>query len=132
VTAAARRQPQTDSAGLSVAAPVIELAGVEKVYRTGRVDFPALRGVDLSIAAGQMVAIVGPSGSGKTTLLNLIAGIDRPTTGTVTVNGARLERMTEEQIAVWRRTNIGVIFQFFQLLQTLTATENEVLPLDLA
>jgi putative ABC transport system ATP-binding protein len=132
MTAAVNREPHTGSGGLPAASAVIELEGVEKVYRTGRVDFPALRGVDLSITGGEMVAIVGPSGSGKTTIVNLIAGIDRPTAGTVTVNGARLEQMTEEQLAVWRRTNIGIVFQFFQLLPTLTAAENAVLPLDLA
>jgi putative ABC transport system ATP-binding protein len=112
--------------------PIIELRGVGKTYGKGRVEFPALRGVDLSIAAGEMVAIVGPSGSGKTTLGNLIAGIDRPTVGSVTVNGSRLDLMDEEELAVWRGHNIGVVFQFFQLLPTLTATENAVLPMDLA
>jgi putative ABC transport system ATP-binding protein len=112
--------------------PIIQLEGVAKTYATGRVEFPALRGVDLSIGAGEMVAIVGPSGSGKTTLGNLIAGIDRPTDGTVTVNGSRLDLMSEEKLAVWRGHNIGVVFQFFQLLPTLTAAENAVLPMDLA
>jgi putative ABC transport system ATP-binding protein len=120
------------TAAETTVATVIALAAVRKVYRTGRVEFPALNGVDLAIGAGEMVAIVGPSGSGKTTILNLIAGIDRPTAGTVTVNGARLDRMSEEQLAVWRRTNIGIVFQFFQLLPTLTAAENAALPLDLA
>src|SRR5438105_8646026 len=114
------------------AEPVIELARVEKVYRSGRVGFPALSGVDLTIAAGEMVAITGPSGSGKTTIVNLIAGIDRPTSGTVTVNGSRLDQMTEEQLAVWRGRTIGIVFQFFQLMPTLTAVENATLPLDLA
>ena len=68
-------------------APLISLEGVEKVYRTGRLEYPALRGVDLTIAAGEMVAIVGPSGSGKSTVMNMITGIDRPTAGTVTVDG---------------------------------------------
>jgi putative ABC transport system ATP-binding protein len=112
--------------------PIIELAGVQKAYRTGRLEFLALRGVDLAIAAGEMVAITGPSGSGKSTIVNLIAGIDRPTAGTVTVNGSRLDQMSEEKLAVWRGRNIGIVFQFFQLLPTLTAAENAVLPLDLA
>jgi putative ABC transport system ATP-binding protein len=111
---------------------VIELAGVEKTYRTGRVEFRALGRVDLAIAAGEMVAITGPSGSGKTTIINLIAGIDRPTAGTVTVSSRRLDQMSEEQLAVWRGRNIGIVFQFFQLLPTLTAAENVQLPLDLA
>jgi len=118
-------------------AAIIELAGVEKTYRTaaarGRgVGFRALGGVDLIIGAGEMVAITGPSGSGKSTILNLIAGIDRPTAGTVTVAGQRLDQMTEDQLARWRGRTIGIVFQFFQLMPTLTATENARLPLDLA
>jgi putative ABC transport system ATP-binding protein len=112
--------------------PLIELAGVEKVYRMGKVDYHALRGVDLAIGAGELVAVVGPSGSGKTTILNLITGIDRPTAGQVTVDGKRLDEMSEEQLAVWRGANVGIIFQFFQLLPTLSALENAVLPLDFA
>lgn len=112
--------------------PVIELVGVEKTYRMGRVDYPALRGVDLTIGAGELVAIVGPSGSGKTTILNLVAGIDRPTAGTVTVDGRRIDAMSEEELAVWRGEHVGVVFQFFQLLPTLSALENAVLPLDFA
>ena len=112
--------------------PIIELARVEKVYRSGRVGFPALSGVDLTITAGEMVAVTGPSGSGKSTIINLIAGIDRPTAGTVTVAGRRLDQMSEEQLAVWRGRAIGIVFQFFQLLPTLTAAENAALPLDLA
>jgi putative ABC transport system ATP-binding protein len=114
------------------AEPVIELARVEKVYRSGKVGFPALSGVDLTIMAGEMVAVIGPSGSGKSTIINLIAGIDRPTAGTVTVAGRRLEEMSEEQLAVWRGRTIGIVFQFFQLMPTLTAAENAALPLDLA
>jgi putative ABC transport system ATP-binding protein len=112
--------------------PLITLEGVEKTYRMGKVDYRALRGVDLSIAAGEMVAVVGPSGSGKTTILNLITGIDRPTGGTVTVDGQSLNELSEEQLAIWRGANVGIIFQFFQLLPTLSALENAVLPLDFA
>jgi putative ABC transport system ATP-binding protein len=113
-------------------APLIELAGVEKVYRMGRLDYPALRGIDLTIGAGELVAIVGPSGSGKTTILNLVTGIDRPSAGTVTVDGLRIDAMSEEELAVWRGQHVGVVFQFFQLLPTLSALENAVLPLDFA
>jgi putative ABC transport system ATP-binding protein len=126
---------EANAAGQAPRPPIIELAAVEKTYRTPGsrgVPFPALRGVDLAIAAGEMVAITGPSGSGKTTIINLIAGIDRPTSGTVTVNGARLDQMTEEQLAVWRGRTIGIVFQFFQLMPTLTTIENATLPLDLA
>jgi putative ABC transport system ATP-binding protein len=110
--------------------PLIELAGVEKVYRTGQVEFQALRGVDLTIDDGDMVAIVGPSGSGKSTIMNMITGIDRPTAGTVTVDGRRIDTMSEEELAIWRGQRVGVVFQFFQLLPTLTALENAMLPLD--
>jgi putative ABC transport system ATP-binding protein len=127
-----RRRKPDGRAAAGASGSIIELAGVEKTYRSGRVGFPALRGVDLAVAAGEMVAIVGPSGSGKSTIINIIAGIDRPTAGTVTVNGSPLDQMSEEKLAVWRGRNIGVVFQFFQLLPTLTAAENAVLPLDLA
>jgi putative ABC transport system ATP-binding protein len=122
------REPTADA----VRPPLIELVGVEKVYRTGKVDFPALRGVDVTVADGEMVAIVGPSGSGKSTIMNMITGIDRPTAGTVTVRGERIDRMSEEELAVWRGKHVGVVFQFFQLLPTLTALENAMLPLDFA
>jgi putative ABC transport system ATP-binding protein len=129
--------PAAAPAAASADAPaIIELAGVEKVYSSaggrGGVGFPALSGVDLTIAAGEMVAITGPSGSGKSTIINLIAGIDRPTAGTVTVNGSRLDQMSEEKLAVWRGRSVGIVFQFFQLMPTLTAIENVTLPLDLA
>jgi putative ABC transport system ATP-binding protein len=110
--------------------PLIELAGVQKVYRTGKVEYRALRGVNLTIEDGDMVAIVGPSGSGKSTIMNMITGIDRPSAGTVTVDGRRIDAMSEEELAIWRGQRVGVVFQFFQLLPTLTALENAMLPLD--
>ena len=112
--------------------PLIELVGVEKSYRTGRLDYPALRGIDLRVGDGELVAVVGPSGSGKTTVLNVITGIDRPSAGTVTVDGRRIDAMSEEELAVWRGEHVGVVYQFFQLLPTLSALENAVLPLDFA
>jgi ABC-type sugar transport system ATPase subunit len=112
--------------------PLIELDRVEKVYRMGRLDYPALRGIDLTVGAGELVAVVGPSGSGKTTILNMITGIDRPSAGTITVGGERIDQMSEEELAVWRGAHVGVVFQFFQLLPTLSALENAVLPLDFA
>ena len=127
-----RLPAENEAETVTSTAAVIELAGAEKTYRSGRISFCALNGVDLAIAAGEMVAITGPSGSGKTTIINLIAGIDRPTAGTVTVNGSRLDQMTEDQLAVWRGHTIGIVFQFFQLIPTLTAAENATLPLDLA
>ena len=122
----------TEHVGTTRPPPLIELEGVEKVYRMGKVDYRALRGVDLSIGPAEMVAVVGPSGSGKTTILNLITGIDRPTAGTVRVDGRRLDEMSEEELSVWRGEHVGIVFQFFQLLPTLSALENAVLPLDCA
>ena len=117
---------------LSTTAPLITLAGVEKVYRTGRLSFPALRGIDLAIEPGEMVSVVGPSGSGKSTILNIVTGIDRPTAGTVSVDGQRIDTMSEEKLAAWRGKRVGIVFQFFQLLPTLTALENVMLPMELA
>jgi putative ABC transport system ATP-binding protein len=117
---------------LETAPPLIELAGVHKVYKTGKLEYPALRGIDLTIEDGDMVAIVGPSGSGKSTIMNMITGIDRPTSGTVVVGGAKIHEMSEEELAIWRGQHVGVVFQFFQLLPTLTALENAMLPLDFA
>jgi len=115
-----------------VSVPLIELSGVVKSYRMGRLEYRALRGIDLAIGSGELVAIVGPSGSGKTTILNLVSGIDRPTSGSVMVDGLRIDQLGEEELAVWRGEHVGVVFQFFQLLPTLSALENAVLPLDFA
>jgi putative ABC transport system ATP-binding protein len=116
--------------GAGAVHPLIDMQGVEKIYRTGKLQFEALRGVDLEVGPGEMVAIVGPSGSGKTTILNMITGIDRPTAGQVRVDGADLGSMSEERLARWRGATVGIVFQFFQLLPTLTALENAALPMD--
>jgi putative ABC transport system ATP-binding protein len=115
-----------------VVEPLIRLVGVDKVYRTGKLEYRALRSVDLEIAAGEMVAVVGPSGSGKTTVMNMITGIDRPSGGEVVVDGEPIHAMRQEKLAAWRGRNVGIVFQFFQLLPTLTALENAMLPLDFA
>lgn len=112
--------------------PLIQLSAVHKSYRTGRIETPALRGIDLRIGPGEMVSMIGPSGSGKSTILNLVTGIDRPTSGQVTVDERQVDAMSEEQLAVWRGRRVGIVFQFFQLLPTLTALENAVLPMDFA
>jgi putative ABC transport system ATP-binding protein len=111
---------------------LIQMRGVDKVYRTGKLEYQALRGVDLEIERGDLVAVVGPSGSGKTTIMNMITGIDRPTRGEVIVEDASIHAMSEEKLASWRGANVGIVFQFFQLLPTLTALENAMLPLDFA
>jgi putative ABC transport system ATP-binding protein len=116
----------------AVVEPLIRLVGLDKTYRTGKLEYRALRSVDLEVGAGEMVAVVGPSGSGKTTIMNMITGIDAPTTGEVIVGGRRISSMKEEALAAWRGANVGIVFQFFQLLPTLTAIENTMLPLDFA
>jgi len=108
----------------------VELSAVRKVYMTGAGEFEALKGVDLQVASGEFVAVIGKSGSGKSTLINMITGIDRPTEGEVWVVGTPVHTLTENQIAVWRGRTVGVVFQFFQLLPTLTALENVMLPMD--
>jgi putative ABC transport system ATP-binding protein len=110
--------------------PLVLLENVEKVFKTKAGPFKALRGVDLQVERGEFVAIVGPSGSGKSTLINMITGIDRPTTGEVYVAGERLTRMSEGKVAKWRGRNVGVVFQFFQLLPTLTVLENVMMPMN--
>ena len=109
---------------------LIDLRDVVKTYDSAAGSFTALKGIDLQIGAGQFVSVVGKSGSGKSTLINVITGIDRPTSGTVIVDKTPVHSLNEEQIAVWRGRTIGVIFQFFQLLPTLTAVENVMLPMD--
>lgn len=110
--------------------PVGRLVGVVKAYPMGNRQYLALRGVDVTLYAGEFTAIVGPSGSGKSTILNMITGIDRPTKGQVLVSGAPVHLMSENELAQWRGANIGIVFQFFQLLPTLTALENVMLPMD--
>jgi len=110
--------------------PLIALRKVGKSYATPAGLYPALRDIDLEIDAGEFVALVGKSGSGKTTLLNLIGGIDRPNEGEVIVAGAAVHQVPENSLARWRGKTVGVVFQFFQLLPTLTIAENVMLPMD--
>lgn len=109
---------------------LIRLRGVQKVYETSAGTFTALRSLDLTIRRGEFVSIVGKSGSGKTTLINMLTGIDRPTHGEIFIGGTAVHRLSEGDIAPWRGTHLGVVFQFFQLLPTLTALENVRLPMD--
>ncbi|MEV0643749.1 ABC transporter ATP-binding protein [Phytomonospora sp. NPDC050363] len=109
--------------------PVIELRDVGRAYDEGP---PALQAASVTVRAGEAVAILGPSGSGKSTLLNLIAGLDRPDSGTVTVNGVRVDRLGEAGAARYRRESIGMVFQFFNLLDDLTVADNVMLPAQLA
>lgn len=109
---------------------VVDLHQVVKTYQSTAGTFAALKGVDLQVESGAFVSIIGKSGSGKSTLINVITGIDRPTSGEVIVDQVRIDMLKEEQIAIWRGRSIGVIFQFFQLLPTLTAVENILLAKD--
>jgi putative ABC transport system ATP-binding protein len=114
----------------SKVAQMVHVRQAVKRYESGGAAFTALQGVDLQINRGEFVAVVGKSGSGKSTLLNIIAGIDRPTSGEVIVGDTAVHALPERRIAPWRGRTIGVIFQFFQLLPTLTVIENVMLPMD--
>jgi putative ABC transport system ATP-binding protein len=105
------------------------LEGVSRTYQKGKEKVEVLHNLDLQIPAGDFVAIMGPSGSGKTTLLNLLGGLDRPTSGTIHIGGAELTAMSNSQLSHWRSTNVGFIFQFYNLLPVLTAQKNVELPL---
>src|SRR5262245_13745681 len=108
---------------------MISLRGVRKVYGQGETEVCALGGVSLDVPAGQLVAVVGPSGSGKSTLLHLLGGLDQPTSGEITIGGTPISGMSDDEITIFRRRKIGFVFQFFNLLPTLTAEENVALPL---
>ena len=110
--------------------PLIDLHEIDKFYKTAVGDFPALKKVNLHIEAGEFVSIIGKSGSGKSTLLNMITGIDRPTTGEVYVNDTAVHELNENRMARWRGVNLGIVFQFFQLLPTISIVENIMLPMD--
>jgi putative ABC transport system ATP-binding protein len=109
---------------------LIKLHDVHKVYVTPAGKFTALNGVDLRIDRGEFVSIIGKSGSGKTTLINMLTGIDRPSKGEIFIGGTPVHRLDESQMATWRGTHLGVVFQFFQLLPALTILENVRLPMD--
>jgi len=109
----------------------LELRGVKKAYGPAEVAVPVLDGVDLEVEKGEILVILGPSGSGKTTLLNLVAGIDRPDEGEVLVGSRDLAGLTDDELTSYRRTRVGYIFQFFNLLPTLTAKENVAVSLEL-
>src|SRR5215470_11259409 len=109
---------------------LIALRKVGKSYEAPAGPFPALSDIDLDVGRGEFVAVVGKSGSGKSTLLNLIGGIDRPTGGEVIVAGTAIHKISENSLARWRGKTVGIVFQFFQLLPTLTTVENVMLPMD--
>jgi putative ABC transport system ATP-binding protein len=116
--------------GRAEGAPRIAMRDVSKIYATAAGPFQALSRIDLDVNAGDFVAIVGKSGSGKSTLVNVMTGIDSATSGTITAGNAEIQNLSQEQLAVWRGRHVGVVFQFFQLLPTLTVAENIMLPMD--
>ncbi|HEX8756868.1 MAG TPA: ABC transporter ATP-binding protein [Steroidobacteraceae bacterium] len=109
--------------------PLVEIRSLSKVYTRGRQKIEVLHQVDLDIGRGDFLALMGPSGSGKTTLLNLIGGLDSPTEGTITVAGRRIDRLGQSELARWRASNVGFVFQFYNLLPMLSAAKNVELPL---
>lgn len=128
--AGARQKQNGTATGTITDRSLIDIHNVIKIFDTAAGQFKALKGVDLQVTHGEFVAVVGKSGSGKSTLSNMMTGIDRPTEGEVFVAGTPVHKLNENQIASWRGRNVGVVFQFFQLLPTLTVLENIMLPMD--
>ena len=120
-----------DDAARKLQTPAVQMRDVVKSYDVAASKFTALDRVNLEIAPGEFVAVIGKSGSGKSTLINMIAGIDRPTSGEIRVAGTQLNELSESTLAGWRGRNVGVVFQFFQLLPSLTVAENVMLPMEL-
>jgi putative ABC transport system ATP-binding protein len=114
---------------MSSTIPAVETFDVTKVYRVGHVDYPALRGVSLKIAKGELVSIMGPSGSGKSTLLNVVGALDPPTSGKVIIDGINLRKLSEDKLALLRNRKLGFVYQSFNLIQRLTSVENVEMPL---
>ena len=112
--------------------PLIQISNLVKAYDTPAGPLSVLQGIDLQIERGDFMALVGPSGGGKTTFLNMITGVDRPTSGMVFVDGVDVSNTSERKLTRWRARNIGIVFQFFQLLPTLTVLENVMMPMDFA
>jgi putative ABC transport system ATP-binding protein len=108
---------------------LVTMNGVEKIFRRGAEDVRVLARLDLAIAKGEFLALMGPSGSGKSTLLNLMAGLDRPTSGSIDIDGQRIDQMSSRQLAHWRARHVGFVFQFYNLLPVLSAEKNIELPL---
>ncbi len=111
---------------------LISIKDLKKSFPVGKRTVTILKDISFEVGIGEFVSIVGPSGNGKSTLLNMITGIDRPTSGEVVVTGKNLNKLSENRLALWRRHNVGIIFQFFQMLPALTLLENVILPMDLA
>jgi putative ABC transport system ATP-binding protein len=111
---------------------IVQIKDVVKSFKVGDNDITILKGISFDVKTGEFVSIVGPSGNGKSTLLNMITGIDRPSDGEVLVTGKPVHKMSENQLAAWRGENVGIIFQFFQMLPALSLLQNVILPMDFA
>ena len=125
-----RSKEETETRDLVPDHPIVDLRNVNKSYKTAVGEYPALKNINLQFHAGEFISIIGKSGSGKSTLLNMITGIDHPTDGEVFVNGTPLHKMSEDKMARWRGNNLGIVFQFFQLLPVISVIENIMLPMD--
>jgi putative ABC transport system ATP-binding protein len=112
--------------------PIIQINNVVKNFKVGDGEVTILKGISFEVNRGEFVSIVGPSGNGKSTLLNMITGIDRPSSGEIIVTGQAIHRMSENALAGWRGQNVGIIFQFFQMLPALSLVQNVILPMELA
>lgn len=121
---------EKDQNNLSDQTPFIRMQGITKVFKSGAGEFTALDHINLDFYRGEFVCIVGKSGSGKSTLANMITGIDHPTSGEIIVEGQVTNRMNESEMSIWRGNNLGIVFQFYQLLPMLTLLENVILPMD--
>ncbi len=112
-----------------MAEPIVQVRNVTKIYKRVTMDIPVLQNISLDVPEGEFLALMGPSGSGKTTLLNLVAGIDRPNNGSITIAGSDISKLNESDLAKWRARHVGFVFQFYNLIPVLTAYENVELPL---
>ncbi|MEW5872049.1 MAG: ABC transporter ATP-binding protein [Chloroflexota bacterium] len=116
--------------GNHIAPALIELRNLHKIYRTPAGEVPALRGIDLQVSPGEFVAVLGKSGAGKSTLINMITGIDRPDAGEIVIGGTPIQTLNEDQRSRWRGLNLGIVFQFFQLLPSVNIIKNVTIPMD--
>ena len=112
--------------------PIVDIKDVVKRFPVGSAEITILKGISFQVQKGEFLSIVGPSGNGKSTLLNMITGIDRPSSGEIVVTGRQVHKMSEDMLAAWRGENVGIIFQFFQMLPALSLLQNVILPMDLA